>query len=285
MYNFRTAPNDMTTPLRFSYLTDPQIYVTEVSRIKAVYDKIHNDNPHLIMVGGDHVADSTVARWQALMMAELNALHYAFTADAEGNHDGVGLNTYYGFPQPMAYPNTYSFNFGMAHIIVINTNYDSSSQLATLITWMTADLAKHQNDKWRIVLLHKALYSVGGHYNEGDIVPIRNTLGPVFQKNNINLVLQGHDHAYSRTCIAPNGTRSVGMVPPCTVYYLANTASVDQRYSLFGDGASPMTYDIAASVKDQTYANLDVTQDTIKVTAYNYNGSSWYVYDTFVVTK
>jgi len=97
---------------------------------------------------------------------------------------------------------TYSFNYGNAHFTVIDTEmycdgttecgtYDQDN-VAILNNWIRDDLA-NSTATWNIVLLHRGPY--GSSYDTSNV---RTNLIPIFDEYNVDLVLSGHDHQYSR---------------------------------------------------------------------------------------
>ncbi|MDD6440429.1 MAG: serine/threonine protein phosphatase, partial [Lachnospiraceae bacterium] len=53
--------------------------------------------------------------------------------------------------------------------------------------------------KWRIVTIHQDIYGSGLDHSNTDGMILRTQLTPLFDENDIDVVLQGHDHTYSRT--------------------------------------------------------------------------------------
>ena len=62
--------------------------------------------------------------------------------------------------------------------------------------------------KWRIVTLHQDIYGSAEHSNEPEITNLRYQLVPYFEENDIDVVLTGHDHAYSRSQILKGGVKT-----------------------------------------------------------------------------
>ncbi|MGN6104779.1 MAG: metallophosphoesterase, partial [Kofleriaceae bacterium] len=60
--------------------------------------------------------------------------------------------------------------------------------------WLDQDLSKTQLP-WKIVFMHKPLYSSGDHGVDDKAIKI---FAPVFEKHGVQLVLAGHDHHYER---------------------------------------------------------------------------------------
>lgn len=97
---------------------------------------------------------------------------------------------------------TYSFDYGNAHIISINTEilcdgttacseYDHSNA-EILKSWLRNDL-DNSDKTWNIVLLHRGPYGLSY-----DTYNVRDVLAPIFDEFNVDLVLSGHEHQYSR---------------------------------------------------------------------------------------
>ena len=47
--------------------------------------------------------------------------------------------------------------------------------------------------------MHQDIYGSAEHSNEPEIVNLRYALTPAFEANGVDVVLTGHDHAYSRS--------------------------------------------------------------------------------------
>lgn len=94
----------------------------------------------------------------------------------------------------------YSYTYNNVHVAVLNTNDLNSDEALNeaQVEWLKNDM--NQSDaQWKIVTLHKALYSNGSHYDDDDVCAMREQLGKLMPELGIDLVLQGHDHVYLRT--------------------------------------------------------------------------------------
>ena len=98
----------------------------------------------------------------------------------------------------------YSFNYGPAHFLVLNTQFQELDALVPglleeQLAWMKEDLSKN-NRLWKIVLMHKDILS----YNEynlytqetGGLNDIAHDFMESFDALGIDLVLTGHMHTY-----------------------------------------------------------------------------------------
>lgn len=129
-------------------------------------------------------------------------------ATTVGNHDSLSSNYTYHFNNPNASElgstyagGDYYFSYGNALFIMLNTNNTNAAEHKQLIE---EACASDTDAKWRIVTLHQDIYGSGEHSNEPEIVELRYSLTPIFEENNIDVVLTGHDHTYSRSYIMKN---------------------------------------------------------------------------------
>ena len=66
------------------------------------------------------------------------------------------------------------------------------------IEWLKKDMAASDAD-WKFVATHKAVYSNGSHYDDDDVIAMREQLSVLMPELDIDMVFQGHDHVYLRT--------------------------------------------------------------------------------------
>lgn len=130
-------------------------------------------------------------------------------ATSLGNHDAISGNYSYHFNNPNASSlgstaggGDYSFRYGDALFIMLNTN---NTNVAEHKKFLENEINNNQDAKWRIVTLHQDIYGSAEHSNEPSIAKLRYELVPIFEDNDIDVVLTGHDHAYSRSEILKGG--------------------------------------------------------------------------------
>jgi len=95
----------------------------------------------------------------------------------------------------------YSFEAGLVHFIYLNP-YSTSDENSAQYSWLNEDflLVNREKTPWIIVVMHCPWYSSNkDHYEEKQTVLMRDSMEKMFHKNNVNLVLNGHVHAYERT--------------------------------------------------------------------------------------
>ncbi|GAG65425.1 unnamed protein product, partial [marine sediment metagenome] len=66
------------------------------------------------------------------------------------------------------------------------------------IDWLLADLALHQDYEWKIVVQHRSAYASSNPYKQGLYDDLKTLLVPIYEENNISMVICGHDHFYER---------------------------------------------------------------------------------------
>lgn len=106
-----------------------------------------------------------------------------------GNHDNATQRMYKNFN--MNGKEYYTFKKGNIRFFALNSNYMDKRQL----DWLQAELEKSGSD-WKICFFHHPLYSSGKMH--GPDVELKKVLEPVFIKNQVNIVLTGHEHFYER---------------------------------------------------------------------------------------
>ncbi|ACU61015.1 purple acid phosphatase family protein [Chitinophaga pinensis] len=92
----------------------------------------------------------------------------------------------------------------------------SEALISTQLKWLENTLQNNPN-KWTVVTMHHPVFSTKkGRYNE----KVRAHFKPVFDKYKVDIVLQGHDHAYGRGMqqVAPYGTMYVVSVSGSKMY-------------------------------------------------------------------
>lgn len=154
---------------------------------------------------GDFTNDSTNEEWN-FYDAAMDDINLKTTiAPVAGNHDGLGVWNWFNnlfcldtseSVQTLNGVN-YSFDYGNAHIAILNTNDLLSISLAQL-KWLKNDMNSTDKD-WKIVCMHKSPYTLGKDGKWPDALYLQKSLTKVLDECNVDLVLSGHDHQYLRT--------------------------------------------------------------------------------------
>ncbi len=213
---------------------------------------------------GDYVNDNTNDEWDWYFNNFAFANNALTHVPVAGNHDGNITNKLNTF----CFRNTfcldksdneslegvyYSFDYGNAHFTVLNTN-DMYPMSQAQRNWLVNDVT-NSNAMWKILLMHRSLYSAGKNINKPDTIVMRDVLLPIIDKLDIDLVLSGHDHMYMRTAQVYNDKRveNVNTVtesfkrektdfavdPEGTVYIIPSTAGT-KRYAVNENAIDPI---------------------------------------------
>jgi calcineurin-like phosphoesterase family protein len=91
----------------------------------------------------------------------------------------------------------YYLDYQGVRFIILNGN----EKLEEQATWLEKVLEENEN-QWVVVGIHQGFYPCGW---ERDYPKNRELFLPLFEKYGVQLVLQGHDHAYTRTFPLKNG--------------------------------------------------------------------------------
>lgn len=163
-----------------------------------------------IQTNAKKVNDNTISETEYagyLSPAVLKSIPVATTV---GNHDADNANYTYHFNianKSSLGDNGYTggdyyFTYGDALFMVLNTQDTNVNEHKEFIE---NTVAKNQDCKWRIVTLHQDIYGSAEHSNEPEITQLRYDLVPIFENNDVDIVLTGHDHAYSRSKLLKGG--------------------------------------------------------------------------------
>lgn len=190
-----------------------------------------------------------------------------------GNHDEVDENAdaYTGhFYLPVngdekSIPGTnYSFDYGHVHFVVLNTESNIKGQLS----WLANDL-ENSNQQWTIVAMHRPAY--GGNTYEKVEKWIK-----VFDEYGVDLVLQGHNHEYSRSYPLRNG--EIVNEGEGTVYATTNTSGPK-----FNKKKEDQFYHAVHFQNDkQMFAGITVNGNRLVYEAYDVDGKKL---DEFVLKQ
>ena len=185
----------------------------------------------------------------------------------------------------------YYYVYNNTLFICLNTNKaDFAEHKATI----EKAIAENPNVKWRVVTFHQPPYTVATHALDKDVLNIRANLVPILKENKIDLVLNGHDHVYTRTHVM-DGTKSIiewkdgeegkapseYVNPKGIIYVTTNSASGSKFYNIKNEDFE------YSAVKNQekipNISNVKVTDNSIEVTTYRTSDKS--IVDSFKIVK
>ncbi len=209
---------------------------------------------------GDFVNDCTNEEWDSYFrnfaFANMNSTIVPVTGNHEGNLQWFKFNNMFNVGTPAGSITMtgcyYSFDWGDAHFAVLNSN-DMYPMSMAQVNWLKNDM-NASDAQWKIVLMHRALYSAGKNINKPDTLVMRNVLLPVIDELGVDIVFAGHDHMYFRTETVKgdevietetvtemyNGVETTfALNPQGTTHILPSTAGT-KRYGVNEDAAYPI---------------------------------------------
>ena len=163
-----------------------------------------NPDLNFAISAGDQVNKTGKAKEEEyaayLSASALKSLPVATTI---GNHDSLNPDYSYHFnnPNPTGKGMTeaggdYYYSYGPGLFIVLNTNNYNVAEHEQSIKQAVENFP---DAKWRVVTIHQDIYGSGLDHSDTDGMILRTQLTPVFDRYDIDVVLQGHDHTYSRS--------------------------------------------------------------------------------------
>ena len=175
--------------------------------------------------------------------------------------------------------------------LVLNSNNLSTAEHKAFMENAIAATAE-QDIRWKIVVFHHSVYSVASHAVDDDILSRRDTLVPLFQELDIDVVLMGHDHVYTRSYMMDGLTPMTDASiydsenydsitdPEGILYVTANSGSGSKFYNISG------TYPYAAVQNQEKVPNVShVTVSDTEFTITTYRTSDMSQVDTFTIYK
>ncbi len=192
---------------------------------------------------------------------------------ANGNKDYYSDGEFWAaFPMPGTNHSSYSYNWGDAHILVLDSEqpYTPGSDQ---YNFAQSDLAAHQGDAWRIVVSPRPPYSSTSANSSSK--QVQQSLVPLFQAQNVNLVLSGNSHNYERTVPLTNGVQASGGIT-----YLVSGGG-GNGFNAFGSFTQPWT----AFRESSYYEYVKVTVTPTSLTADAIRSDTKAIFDTTTISK
>ena len=299
---FRTA-SEGPEPFRFLYLGDEQNSIKSMwsHSIRAAYAAV--PDARFIVHAGDLLAegydDRLWGEWSDAM-GFISAM--VPSIPVPGNHD---LHRAPGAPDsknvlaasplwrrhfllPQNGPDvaempsqSYYIDYQGVRLIALDVNVFANEDFVTeakqrvwdkQLEWLTETLSKNPN-RWTIVVQHQPIYDVakGREYDD-----MRKALAPLYEKYHVDLVLQGHDHAYARTHKVAQD-RVVDPAAPGVIY--AISVSGPKMYELEDAHKNLMATMIG---QNQFFQSIEVAPEHLLFKAYSIDGA---LRDSFELRK
>lgn len=201
---FRAAPPAGCTSTRFVACGDSRSDPASYDRVNAAILALVADQSefqNLLLHTGDRVVSDSETYWQDQFFGRAwpntLAVQAAIPINGNmGNHEGAGAGFVKYCPYPFAGARYWSFDYGPAHIAVVD-QYVSYSAGSAQHTWLAADLAGTAQP-WKFLVLHEPGWGAMAGRNN---VTVQNTLQPLCVSHGVQIILAGHNHHYSRCVV------------------------------------------------------------------------------------
>lgn len=262
-YNFHTYNQSTQHDYSFIYVGDVQDSIN--GKANTFFQdalRLHPDTEFLVF-GGDLTERPTEQRW-AETYRGLDSIGQRYPVlTVTGNHDYLkyiirklerrfSLIFSYYLDSMIGENQVYTLKYNDMQLFCLDSNREFF-YLWTQKQWLEEELKK-STALWKIVVLHHPLYSIKGNMNN---LFQRTLFNPLVEQYGVDLVLQGHEHAYARmTRHAENGEA----LPP--IYTVSHCSpknyliQFDERFDKFGTGS-------------RYYQQIHVHGDTLTMNAYD----------------
>lgn len=299
-YNYNTYNKNSYS---FLFAGDPQIGAGgDISKDSAGWvdtlnkaTKLFTDNSFMISVGdqvnngselngesneSEYTGYFAPEQLKSLPVAAIAGNHETYGPGHSSHFDVPNLSDKYGiFDAGAAGGSTdsgadYSFTYNNTLYLMLNSNDVNEGEHQQ---FMKDAVAKNPDATWKVVVLHHSVYSSANHESDADIIQRRTDLPPIFDSLGIDVVLDGHDHCYTRTYQMQGGQAlknqnvdAQGRVIDATgtLYITANSASGSKYYEI----AIPGTNNFYEAKKEQihvpTFSRVTVTTNSFTISTY-----------------
>lgn len=283
-FQFRT-PAETFRPFSILYFGDQQNDILEVGArtVRQAFRAL--GDPALVLHAGDLVQqrdggvhDDEWGEWAAAGGDRYAAIPQV---PAAGNHEYIEATDAFGersdylgphWPLAFALPGngapgagatTYHIDYQGVRVVVLDgTSARDMGTLEAQAEWLNQVLSEGE-PRWRVVLLHQPLFSCARPNDPRDL---NRVLRPILERHGVDLVLQGHDHCYSRIT-DPEGGRDAPW-PRSGPVYLTSVAG-GKMYAL-NDRASARADRVAEDT--QLYQTITFGERELVYRAYTSTG-------------
>ena len=325
--SFKTAPEKGSKDsFKFAFLADTQ--VSNESNAKAAgatFANLSKDLDFLYLAGDITDKATNENQWELLFNndglfpnAGQDLLGNTLISAVQGNHDNNTLTRHINAPAKSGNI-VYSYDYGPATFIMLNletAQYDANAR-AKQKEYLTKTVEEAKKiGQWIFVGFHKSLYTGASHITNSDIIEARQYWAPTFANLDVDVVMQGHDHVYSRGFVTSDGynanpasDKNGSIINPenAPLYIVGGHAGGLKWYSKknytvgSGDPLAPgysfldvNSTDTGSDIKkEQVMVEFEVSKDNLNVNTYmmKYDTETdsittdKYLYDSFSVTR
>lgn len=227
-------------------------------------------------------------------------------ATTAGNHDCDVPNMQWHFNNPnvtdygvTSATGDYYFSYGDTLFINLNSNAVLKSSKSSAVIakehrkCIEEAIATNPYAKWRVVSFHQDIYGYPDHYTDPEVAECREQLYPILDDYDIDVVLTGHGHNYTRS-FQMYGNEYVSNSeeyksndvtvnnPDGTVYFELSTAA-SKNYENNKAGYDAHIAKSFAVNGVQSYSVVSVTDGKLSVETYRTDTNERY--DSYTITK
>jgi hypothetical protein len=222
----RTAPRG-PSDVCLLYMGDPQCGLEGWGKLLSQAYR-HRPDAGAVLIAGDLVdRGNERTNWDHFFLRAAGVFERLPVMPAVGNHEYLDrgpklFRAYFALPANgpagIECDLAYSFEYGDAFVAVLDSTLAVSdpSKAEVQAQWLDAQLSRTRR-AWKLVMFHHPVYA---SHPWRESPALRDAWVPVFDRHHVDLVLQGHDHAYLRT-YPMRGGRRVASPADGTVYVVS----------------------------------------------------------------
>lgn len=224
-----------------------------------------------------------------------------------GNHDCdvPNLTWHFNNPNQTKYGETnaggdYYYSYGDLLVISLNSNAvlkSTKSNNAIAVEHrkcIEEAIASNPYAKWRVIDFHQDIYGYPDHYSDAEVSKCREQLYPIIDDYDIDIVLTGHGHNYTRSYQMENNStvKADGVDynasdvtvqnPDGTVYFELSTAA-SKNYENNKPGYNNHIAKSFAVNMVQSYSLVKVTSESFTIETYRTDTNE--MYDSYTINK
>ncbi len=269
-HTVKTGP-DTDRDFTFLSMGDPQCGLEEWGTLLETAHSRHPD-AGLLVIAGDLVdRGNERSNWDHFFLRAAGVFDTLPMMPAVGNHEYLDRGPVHfersfllpaNGPQGIPHGLTYAFHYANAFIAVLDSNpaVYSSAKAEVIGRWLDDQLTRTKAT-WKLVVFHHPVYP---SHPKRATPQLANAWIPIFDKHAVDLVIQGHDHAYLRT-YPLRGNQSVAGGDRGTVYVVSVSGQkfvpiADRPYTAkgFADVATYEVIDISPRNGTLKFRSMDV---------------------------
>ncbi len=273
-YGFQTYPAKRDK-FSFMFVGDVQDTIGGIANKLLIEAWAHHPDVEFLVCGGD-LTERPANQYWAETFRTLDSIGQSLPIlNITGNHDylkGVLQRLERRFPLVFSYfldskvgdNMVYTLKYGNTQLFVLDSNREFF-YLWTQRQWLQQQL-EQSTAKWKILLLHHPLYSIKGKNNAVQ----RWMFDDLVRRYGVDLVLQGHEHAYARM-IGGSYKNGAPAIPVYTVSHCSPKnyrIHFDEHFDKFG-------------ISSRYYQTVTVSGDTL--TMATYDAGTHALYDSLMI--